>query len=389
VSLRSGVGSLLGESHVVLVGARWRVFTRASLLDPFTELTGVSALRLEGSSLQSSLAIEHEGGAATISLGFGEPELVAALLEARTRLEPTAPEPTAPEPAPPEPSPYEVPAPVHSESAGAASRELVPLRAELLTLLEARRSSVTPKLALGSGDVLSALLPVDQTTASRRVLSSAKRSLDRGDREEALRTLRNTGYSAPRLVLGALLLEDGQPDEALAVLSKIDEGECPREPFVTLLEHASRAVGADAQLARALLLRRRDLGDRVARRLVEGELRAVRLRLAAARETEQARPPRPEAKGRVARSSAKPVTSRSPPSAGESKIRSPRRSEAPKQARRAKSKGGKPKASKKLAPDRRTLTVEEDAARERAQRTFLMVIACIAGALTYLFFRGR
>jgi hypothetical protein len=187
-------------------------------------------------------------------------------------------------------------------------------------------------------------------------------------------------------VLGALLLEDGLYGEALAVLSKADEHACPTEPFLTLLEHASRRVGADAQLARALMLRRRDLGDRVARRLVETELRAVRLRLAAAREAEQARPPRVEAKGRAARSSATPVTS--PPS-DESEIRSPRLSEAPKRSKRAKSKGGKSRPSKKPAAGRRVLTVEKDEARERALQAFYLVIACIAGALTYLFFRGR
>jgi hypothetical protein len=64
---------------------------------------------------------------------------------------------------------------------------------ELLTLLDARRRR-SPELAIDSGEVLRALLPVDQASASRRVLSSAKRSLDRGDRDEALRVLRNTSH---------------------------------------------------------------------------------------------------------------------------------------------------------------------------------------------------
>jgi hypothetical protein len=35
------------------------------------------------------------------------------------------------------------------------------------------------------------------------------------------------------------------------------------------------------------------------------------------------------------------------------------------------------------------LSAQERSAREGAQRTFIMVIACIAGALTYILFRGR
>jgi hypothetical protein len=137
---------------VVLSGARWRVFTRGSLLEPLVELSRVSDLRVEGTSLQSSLTIDHESGTATIALGFGEPELVAGLLEARTLYvepPPTETEPAPTEPAPTEPAPTE-PAPTEpgptepTESPEAPTPELLEVRADLLTLLEARRREASP-----------------------------------------------------------------------------------------------------------------------------------------------------------------------------------------------------------------------------------------------------
>jgi hypothetical protein len=371
------------------------------MLDSFTELTGVSALRLEGSSLQSTLAIDHEGGVATISLGFGEPELVEALLEARTRLAPTAPEPTPTTPSVPTEQPadstqtelaaVEPPAPPE-----ASPNELHEARAQLVTLLEARRRGASPGLSLASSDVLNALLHAHQPTASRRLLSTVERALDRGDRAEALRVLGSTSHWAPRLVYGALLLESDQHEEALSILAKVDESECPPEPFVTLLEHASRRAGADSHLARALQLRRRDLVDRVARRLVEAELRAVVLRLAEARAAQRTGPSeskRTSQRGPRASSPSTPASSN--PTRKRARSRgarpeTPKKGSPTKVSSKKVSSNGTP--NDQLAPtpsEARVLSAQERSAREGAQRTFIMVIACIAGALTYILFRGR
>jgi len=148
VGLRAGLDTVLGESHLVLVGGELRIVSRSSLLDPFVELVDVRSARLAQAALGSELSFAHRGGVATIRLGYGEDEAVAALLERREASTPPSPPPAALEAsALPCPSPAEPSAPSLTEaraeaaptgSSGAASAERSALRSGLLTLLASR-----------------------------------------------------------------------------------------------------------------------------------------------------------------------------------------------------------------------------------------------------------
>lgn len=81
VALRSGLGSVLGESHLVL-GGRLRVFGKDSLFAPMVELADVSSARLERSSLRQELVLVHRDGTTTIEVDYGETKAVVALLAA-------------------------------------------------------------------------------------------------------------------------------------------------------------------------------------------------------------------------------------------------------------------------------------------------------------------
>lgn len=82
VALRSGLGSPVGESHLIVVDGALRVFARGSLLDPLVEVTDVRRARVEETSLRAELVLDRGDERASISLGFGEPERVAELLAA-------------------------------------------------------------------------------------------------------------------------------------------------------------------------------------------------------------------------------------------------------------------------------------------------------------------
>jgi hypothetical protein len=88
VALRSRLGSVLGESHLVLSQGGLRVFGKTSLFAPLVELAGVSSACVERSSLRQELILEHQDGTTTIALGFGEEEQVVSLLEALERVAP-------------------------------------------------------------------------------------------------------------------------------------------------------------------------------------------------------------------------------------------------------------------------------------------------------------
>jgi len=80
VALRSGLGSQVGESHLVL-GERLRVFGKSSLFSMMVELDGVSSARLLRSSYRQELVLVHRDGSTTIEIDVGEEEAVIALLE--------------------------------------------------------------------------------------------------------------------------------------------------------------------------------------------------------------------------------------------------------------------------------------------------------------------
>jgi hypothetical protein len=342
VPLRSGIGTLLGESHLVFTNARLRVFSRTSVLDPLVELEGVVGARIVSTTLRPELVLEHAAGSGTIGLGFGEEEPTKALLEAlpsaasgeaaappvdAPKTEPSSSVPAVAEPTPPlratelstrvESSPAvasldavrvaeshssipgDSPNTIAAESTSgatlspsaptderAASRAEAPAlrdeRAKFVALLEARRESVEERTRRGWFTRYLAMEPSKRQT---RALHDASAAMSRRGRDAAIEHLRNydgTDEEVVLLALGELLLEAGRGKEAVdTLLGAIDAGADEAEA-APLLERAARFAGNDKMLVEALELEKEYAKTRIERRAIDAETRQIREKIAKA-----------------------------------------------------------------------------------------------------------
>jgi tetratricopeptide (TPR) repeat protein len=323
--LRSGLDTPTGESHIVVSGGALRVFARASLLDPLVELAGASRARLEVTTLRSELHIEHAGGVAKVSLGYGEQEQVESLLAALSEPQPDAVPVPVPVPVPGSLSPFSPLPPPSSPSLSAA-------RINLLSLLEARRSVLEHASSVGP---FASLLKVTYDRAPRRALFEAREAIARGNRDEAVMILAHAGkqrsFWAPRMALGELLFDMGRYAEALGAARRADDAGAPAEVVTPLLERASRAAGDDAALLSALESKRRIVRDKAARRAIEDELRELRQR----RERAKAQEPQPARRKekRTERESAPPPPAKTPQQRTSPKVKARKHDEQAKPAR--------------------------------------------------------
>lgn len=281
--LRSGLDTPTGESHLVVANGKLRVYARDSLLDPLTELRGPSGARLTVTSLRTELHVDHPHGVAKVSLGYGEQELVEALLNA---IRPqTAVEQTTGSTAQPASAPAEV-----TSASPASAAPLFPLpataasRSRLLDLLESRRAAMAHAETTGP---FASLLSQTHDRKARRALFDARAALGRGNRDEAILILAQASKRppwSPKVALGELLFDVGRYEEAIGAARQASDAGAPSEWTTPLLERASRAAEDDPALVRALEAKRKLARDRAERREIEDELREVRQRRDAAKQ---------------------------------------------------------------------------------------------------------
>jgi hypothetical protein len=405
--LLAGLSSLVGETH--LVGTRegaLRVYARSSMLAPFEELPGVTAVRIVRSTLRTELVIESAAGTHTLPLGYREVDELATFLggDEGSFVVPDEPAPTettanetnatnatnatttttssytstpwtsASVPTTPfVPSegvakvPTFVAAPPDPHAPTATDQwALRRVRHDLVQTLSQRVALARPPVADGRPR-FAALLEGPTPRATRRVLLDARLELEQGRTQRALALLEDAALQPRwqvRVAFADLLAELGKPKQALAVLASADEVGAPAPQTFHVRERAARAAHARRPLLLALRQRRQAEPTAADRWELDREIRELEVKGAAIRKENQAK----EAKNRAAKAAA--TRSRAEQKRSERSARPPQPKAPAKRARKVKTPVD-PRIPTLQAPGQRALqsaSLQRDLAGVRRSR---------------------
>lgn len=231
VQLRSGLDTLLGETHLAVVEGRLLVASRSSLLTPLERLPDVRGARLEAGNFREVLRIEHAKGSATVTLGFGDADAVKELLgtlgetesfgdpHAETEEEPLASVPGM-------------------DSMGEPPSDAAP---EAPVSVDARDDD---------GEVIVSAASVREVTPESAAWEARVATAIEHERA-------------------------GRLNEALKALEAAAQARAPAEVVVPAMVRVARAIGDTRRLSTALRRSKKLTKDKAARRAIDHEIRAL------------------------------------------------------------------------------------------------------------------